>query len=372
MSSLRVAFVAGTLGQGGAEKQLVYMATALHRAGVDVRIFSLTRGEFYEGALRTAGLEPTWIGRTSLPPARIGILAAAMAPSRPHIIQSGHFYANGYVALTAPLVGAMSIGAVRNDAHFDVGANGRWGRWLLRAPETLICNSETAKRNAEELGRSSADMRVVSNVIDLAELPRPAERASSDPVVVITTCRLVAQKRVDRLLHAVGAVRRAGMEIELRIAGEGPERPALERLAGELHLPPDVVRFLGRRDDVASELRRASIFALTSDHEGFPNVVLEAMAAGLPVVTTDAGDAGVAVVDDETGYVVRVGDDGALLERLTRLVRSPELRRTMGQAGRLRVERMYGLETLSATLLETYRSLATGRHRRGVLRALDA
>src|SRR5262249_42873838 len=70
-SDLRVAMVAGTLGQGGAEKQLVYIANALHQAGVEVRVYSLTRGEFYESSLRALGIAPIWIGRFNTPLARV-------------------------------------------------------------------------------------------------------------------------------------------------------------------------------------------------------------------------------------------------------------------------------------------------------------
>ncbi|HEU5049496.1 MAG TPA: glycosyltransferase family 4 protein, partial [Gemmatimonadales bacterium] len=101
MTGLRVALVAGTLGRGGAEKQLVYMAGALADAGVEVRVFALTRGEIHEHALMARGLAPRWIGRAPWPPLRLGALAAGLARFRPHVVQAGHFFTNLYVATGA-------------------------------------------------------------------------------------------------------------------------------------------------------------------------------------------------------------------------------------------------------------------------------
>ncbi|HEU4760978.1 MAG TPA: hypothetical protein VFS74_01575, partial [Gemmatimonadales bacterium] len=84
MTGLRVAFVAGTLGQGGAETQLVRMTEGLQAAGVSVRVFSLTRGEYYEASLRRIGVVPTWTGAVHLPPVRAAVLIAHMLPFQPH------------------------------------------------------------------------------------------------------------------------------------------------------------------------------------------------------------------------------------------------------------------------------------------------
>jgi len=99
---LRVAFVAGTLGVGGAEKQMVYMARALCQSGAEVRVLSLTRGDYYERALREIGLEPVWIGQSSHPLGRLAAVIRALREFRPHILQAAHFFTNLYVGLAAP------------------------------------------------------------------------------------------------------------------------------------------------------------------------------------------------------------------------------------------------------------------------------
>jgi len=367
-ASLRVALLAGTLTRGGAEKQLVYMARALRDAGAQVRVLSLTRGEFFEPALCALGLAPQWIGRHAPPPLRVAALASALRDFRPHVVQAAHFYANLYVSLAARPYRAMSIGAIRNDTWYELSGNGRWGRWLMHTPHALIVNSHAAKGNAERLGVDAAAMHVVPNVIDLAEQPGRAHRSRAarergGEIVVACVARLVAAKRLDRFLAALAAARREVPALTGVIGGDGPERARLYELAGMLGLLPDGVRFAGPAD-ASAIFADADVLLLTSDHEGFPNVILEAMAVGLPVITTPAGDAGVVVQDHVTGYVVPF-DDGALMaERLVRLARSPQLRCTLGAAGRARVERCYGFDGLAEALLHTYRRIAE-RQRNG-------
>jgi glycosyltransferase involved in cell wall biosynthesis len=363
MRGLRVALLAGGLSQGGAEKQLVYMAGALLRAGADVRVYCLTRGDHYERALRSLGISCVWIGRFGNPAARVVGLAAVLRDFRPHILQSTHFFSNLYVCLVAPLYRAVAIGSIRSDVYQEMKANGRWGPLLLRMPPAIIANSFTARRNAERLGIPPARIEVLPNVLDLAEFdaegghpPRPAGEGRAP--VVIAVCRLVAAKRLDRFLRALALARHEMPGISGVIVGEGPEAGELTSLARELSLLPDGVIFLGRRDNVADLLRDSDIVALTSEHEGFPNVVLEAMAARLPVVTTPCGDSGVIVEEGVTGFVVEGDDIAGIARRIVTLSASAELRRTFGEAGRGKVERLYSVQGLEGMLLSTYQSIA--------------
>lgn len=352
-SPVRIALLAGTLGQGGAEKQLVYMARALRDAGSEVRVYCLTRGEYYESALAESGLAPEWIGRFSAPPLRTIALTAALRRFGPDIVQSAHFYTNLYVAMAAPLVGAIGIGAARNDVVHEVKYNGSWGRWLLRAPRALIVNSHAARDNAEALGRSGDSIHVLPNVIDLSAFDLTGASvtpAVNEPLVVVGVGTFVPQKRFDIFLRVIAAARAQGALVRGVLAGDGPERAALEALAATLGLGSDAITFAGRRNDVPVILRGADVFMLTSDHEGFPNVVLEAMAASLPVLCTAAGDARAIVDQGVTGYVTDLGDAGGLTEHLVALSRAGDERRKLGRAGRRRVEAQYAYGNLAARL----------------------
>jgi glycosyltransferase involved in cell wall biosynthesis len=364
------------LTQGGAEKQLVYMAHALARHEIGVRVYSLTRGDFYEAVLARLALPPVWIGTRAHPLVRTLALARALRAFRPHIVQAGHFFTNLHVTLAARLVGAQAIGCLRNDAVFEVQANGRWGPWLLKTPPAVIANSTAAKRNAGALGRPPDRIHVVPNVLNLAEFddaPRePAGPPAEPPAfVAVAASRLVAAKRLDRFLQAIAHARDGVSRLRALIVGEGPERSALERQAHALGLLPGTVTFLGLRDDLPQLLHSAHALVLTSDHEGFPNVVLEAMAARLPVVTTPAGDAASIVEDGVTGFVVPFEDTRAMADRLIRLAGRRDLQRRMGAAARAAIEGRFSDRQLAASLLSAYRAIAGECSNHRLLAALE-
>ena len=171
-----------------------------------------------------------------------------------------------------------------------------------------------------------------------ATAPVPAIRrvaASRDPVV-LGAGRLDPQKGFDILLRAFAKAARdmAGWRVE--ILGDGPLRTELARLAERLDVRDRVV-LCGHVDDPAPHYARAAVFALPSRYEGMPNVLLEAMAAGLPVIVSDASPGPLeTVTDGEEGIVIPAGDVTALAEAMTRLARDAEMRLVMGGAGRSR------------------------------------
>jgi glycosyltransferase involved in cell wall biosynthesis len=350
--------VAGTLARGGAEKQFVYMVRALKADGADVQVFSLTRGEYYESALAEIGVQPNWVGRHANPVLRAAALAARFRSWRPDVVQAGHFYANLHAVMAAAAAGALSLGSVRSDAIRDVHRTGTFGRASLRAPRGLVVNSHAARANAVRLGRRPERVLVVPNVIDLAafDAARPDSAAvagAGDGFSATVVARLIEPKRLERFLHALAMARREVPEVRGRIAGEGPERGRLERLAADLGLLPQGLQFLGEQADVPAVLAAADVLMLTSDQEGFPNVLLEAMAARLPVICTPAGDAARIVLDGDTGFVVD-REAPALAARLVALARDRHLARRMGAAGRARVEREFSDAGLGTSLRAAY------------------
>ncbi len=376
---LRVAFVAGTLGQGGAEKQLVYMTRALLRAGVNVRVYSLTRGEYYEPVLKALGVEPQWIGKYSNPMIRLITLMIALRNFRPHILQSAHFYTNLYVSLISPIYNAVGIGSIRTDLVYEMESNPFWGKLLLTKSNSLIANSQAALRNAAKLGVAPEKVNYLPNVIDLADFDRDDGQAGSVPVfpgsasriVIVSVGRMVSVKRFDRFIDTLAIVRGKVPALLGVIIGDGPERMNLQEFAQQRGLSEENLIFLGRRDDISSILKQVHIFMLTSDHEGFPNVLLEAMAARLPVITTPAGDADNIIQDGLTGYVVPFDDINGMAKYVLRLAESGQLRNMLGQIGRERVEHIYGTDGLADNLLSIYGEIAIQRHSHRLIQVLS-
>lgn len=366
-SKLRVALLAGCLERHGAERQAVFMARALRQAGVEVRIYSLTRGDHYESVLRSEGFVVEWAGRVRNPLLRVGVLIQQMWGFKPHIVQATLGHNNLHAAIVARMLGAISLGALRTDLEKCGRLMGRWTPYLFRVPTGIVVNSKHAEQQLRASGLTGPDrVWLLPNVVDLAELGvedgyEEAAPAAGSPVTAIFLSRLVGLKRLDLFLRALAAARESEPELQGLVVGDGPEREPMERLARELGLLPDGVQFAGESFRPAEQIRHSHFLVLCSDHEGSPNSVLEAMAMGKPAVVTPAGDAPSIVQHGVSGFVVDFDDHQALANRMVELARSNELRARMGRASRSEIEESYSLDGLAGRLLEIYAKAASGR-----------
>jgi glycosyltransferase involved in cell wall biosynthesis len=358
LASLRVAFVSGTLGRAGAEQQLFYVVKGLKEAGASVSVLSLTRGEFWESRIARLGALVIHVGERSSRAARLLRIVAEVRRLRPHIVQSQHFYTNLYAVAAARQTGAYEIGAIRNDAISEVRANGRLlGLLSLRLPRALVSNSETGIRNAISLGVPDRKLFLLPNVVDTSRFS-PGDCAAQSTTRVLSVGRLVPQKRHDVFLRSLALARDAGYSIQATIVGEGPLRRELEELAARLNLK-GVVEFAGGVDDLAPLYRRSDILVLSSDHEGTPNVVLEAMSCGLAVLATAVGGVPALIRDGDTGQLCVPGDERQVAAKLCALVADNGRKTRMGRRARAHIVAAHSPETVVPNLARIYQSVVS-------------
>ncbi len=280
----------------------------------------------------------------------------------------------GTANLVAPVAGALS-GVPVLTSRRDLGD---WmrprHRWLARriAPRAaaVIANAEAVKQAAATLeGLPPKRIHVIPNGVDLPPALPGSERAairsalgaSPEETVVVQVATLTRVKDHATALRAAERLRSAGVAFRWWMVGEGPLRRALEAEAAARGLG-ERVRFPGSRSDVPALLAAGDVAVLTSRSEGFPNAVLEAMAAGRPVVATDVGGTAEAVRPERTGLLVPPGDGEALAEALRRCADDPALRRRLGDAGRERARSEYGWDALTERMLSVYGAvLRSGR-----------
>lgn len=361
LDGLRVALVAGTLGQGGAERQLFFVARTLLAAGARPRVLSLTRGGHWEAPLRDGGVPVEWVGERPGRTARLLAVTRAAARHQADLVQSFHFFTNPYAAVAARWLRRPDLGAIRNSGQADMDSvGGGLAQLCLRLPRLLVANSEAAIERLREVGVPASRLRLLPNAVDIAAFGPPTSRDGSGPFVVVAIGRLVTAKRFDRALRAIaGARARTRREIRLIIAGSGSEQPAIEALTAALGLAGSVT-LPGSVADVRALLREADCLLLTSDHEGTPNVILEAMASARPVVATDVGGVGALVETGQTGLLVPRDDEERLAEAIVRLAEAPTVAACLGQRGRARVEAHFSLSRLEQNLRTLYREVLPG------------
>lgn len=221
-------------------------------------------------------------------------------------------------------------------------------RPVLRESAALLAACEEMRRDLIALGADPARVTTLPWGVDLTRF-RPSETAfDGGEVRFAIACRFTAKKGVEDLLRAFARVRAAGVRARLTIAGEGPLRANYERLAAELGIAADVCiepfvpparmpEWLGRQHLFV----HPSVTAPDGDKEGTPTVVVEAHAAGLPIVATRHGGIPDVVEDGVSGHLVAEHDVEALAARMLDLARRPEAWRDMGAAGRARVEHAF-------------------------------
>lgn len=354
LSRLNVTFVAGTLDAGGAERQLYYILEALQQSGANTRLLCLDKGGFWADRIKALGVPITWIGDQGAPAKRLIRIAAAIRPGRPHVVQSQHFYVNPYVGLAARAIGALGIGALRNEGKFEFESKTSWmTRACLRATRLLASNSRAGMRTAIDRGLSPERVKWLPNVVDTDQFA-PAAARSDRPVTLVCAGRLIPVKRVDRFLAALSRLRSAGSWVRGIVVGDGPLRGSLEEQSHALGLR-DAVEFWGEVSNVADAFRAADICVLASESEGTPNVLLEAMSCGLPIVATRVGDVPHIVKEGETGVLINIDDD--LVEALSPLVDDRSLREEMGQNARAHMVGNYSRAKLPDYLSDLYSSV---------------
>jgi glycosyltransferase involved in cell wall biosynthesis len=300
---------------------------------------------------------------------RGGLIEAKLRATRPALIHA-HFGTDGLLVL--PLARALGVPLITSLRGYDVtrsdGAllrSGRpiWMRYALgkkrlqRGGALFLAVSDALRKQA--IARGFPEERTIThyNGVDLDRF-QPSQ-APAEPGLILHVGRLVEKKGAKVLIEALTGL----ADAKLVIIGDGPLRGALERKARALG---ERVRFLGElpSDDVAQWMRRASILAAPSviaadgDAEGLPNVVVEAAASGLPVVSTIHSGIPEAIDDGVTGFLVPEGDAEALAARLAQLLGSESLRHEMGAAARRLAERKFSRQMLTERLELIYDEVA--------------
>jgi glycosyltransferase involved in cell wall biosynthesis len=352
----------GSLSQGGAEKQLLYYLIALQRLKYPFQVLLFTRSDYYEKAFIEHGFPITYIDEGSIFK-RLARLVREIRRFQPDFIQATHFFTSFYAGMVGRILRIPSIGAIRGDFNHDLAGIRKIWRLFIFLPTNYLANSNNARQNAIDYGLSPARVYVLGNVIDVNQFDaeakmQPQEDLPIGKIYITIVARLIKVKRLERFILAIAKARTTVPELTGVIIGAGPEMGALSDLAATLGLLKNQgIIFLGNRTDIPQLLAQSHIFALTSDQEGFPNVILEAMAASLPVITTPAGEAPQLIQDGETGYVVAFDNLEELAKKVEYLAKSENSRKRLGINGRRQVIQYYHLDRLDQAIESLYLSI---------------
>ena len=227
---------------------------------------------------------------------------------------------------------------------------------LERRRTDYICVSRHLAEHVLAAGAAPERVHVVHNAVAIPQAPARPFADPSRPPRIVAAGRLHAKKGFDVLVAALALLRDEGVDFRCDIAGEGEMRPALEAQILALRLQ-DRVRLVGWSRDVPGFLASGDVFAFPSHQEGFPLVLLQAMAAGLPVAASAIPGPLEMIDEGFTGRFAADGDPQALAQTLSRLVADAEDSRRLGEAARLEVATRYSAEQIRADLTGVIRTI---------------
>jgi glycosyltransferase involved in cell wall biosynthesis len=355
----RILYVVGQLRDGGLERQLYYLLETMDRERYEpvVLVWNFLECDKYVSKIRALRVPLYGFHRGSSRTGKMTGMRSLVQCLHPQVLHSYSFYTNFAAWYAACATNVVATGSVRTDfdrAKREAGL--LLGRLSARWPRSQIFNSFAAAESARRSHTAFVPRQlfVIRNALDLDTfVSKPLEHGARPKMVAIGS--FTAVKRWDLLLQAASRLKRNGSEFLLELVGDGPLRHSLQKQAQELMIN-DRVTFMRRSDNVPDLLCHADFLVHTSDSEGCPNVVMEAMACGRPVVATDAGDIPSLVSDGKTGFVVHRGDIDALAHRIRLLLNSRDLAKRMGNAGRAAAEREFGLNRLVEQTFSAYRA----------------
>jgi len=360
----KVAHLVLTLNTGGLERLVCDLARQRSQELEPIVCCLDSRGHL-AASLEAAGIAVDVVARKpGLDPGLVFRLARWLRQNRVEVLHTHGPDPMLYGGWAARLAGVP----VRvHTQHDTMLADGTWRdrlKFKIAAPafQSIVAVSDRTEQILVEHARNHRGLLTIRNGIDIERFRRQQPREIDDALVIGTVARLAPEKGLDRLIHAFGPLVKRNPRLRLLIAGDGPERPRLQLLARTLGLE-STVEFTGRTDDVEGILGRLDVFVLPSLTEGIPLALLEAMAAGLPVVATAVGGVPEVIVAGESGVLVPADNPFELQRALDGLIESEDLRRRLGEGAERRVRAVFSLSAMAAQYRALY--LQDGSRRAG-------
>jgi glycosyltransferase involved in cell wall biosynthesis len=374
--AIRVLALMESTNVSGPAKNIIEFARRARTPGngrppVHLSLITYVRGagdsEFVVAA-REAGITTFTIReRRAFDTSGIAQLKDIVLESNPDILQSHNIKSHFYVRLNGLYKRYPWV--VFNHGYTSIDLKDRayaqFDRWSLRRAFRVVAVCGPFANRLIARGVKADCIKIQHNSVKCFNEPAPEqviavrqELGLTDELAIVCVGRLSTEKGHRDLLEAAAQLRRISdvPRFRLVLVGDGPEREQLTSDAARLGIA-EICSFAGHRNDVRPWYRVASVFALPSRSEGSPNVVLEAMSAGVPVIATDVGGVPEIMQDGVTGLIVRSQEAPMMAEGLARLLRDESLRKRLGTAGRDHVGRDFTPEAYVSSLANFYKQV---------------
>jgi len=330
---MKPVYLVGEMGRGGQERQLRYLLLEWRKLNQPCGLIIWVTNKEYDADLKElleAGVDVLSLESIGLiNKFRLG--RKFIKSNGGTLLHSYTFYLNFYTSILGWLCGIPAIGGIRNRLLITLELSGQM-RFILSSlfPRKKIANNRLYQRDLRFPFSNwmYKNTQIVTNQLDMKNRPLVPVNPKN-PIQSCSVARLYAEKDIPMLIEALRRAKLAGFKFKHRHAGKGPLLDTLLSQVALAGLDEDV-EFVGELENTKEFVQSADIFLHSARSEGYPNVIMEALANGRPVLTTQCGDAEDLVQNGVNGYCVPVGDIGTYTEQLKLLLQNPEGLRKMG------------------------------------------
>jgi len=363
-TSTNIAILAGQLVVGGAERQLYLWLANLDRERFNPIVLTLHPGfgDYWEKPIEDLGIPLFRINQRNNRISRLREIQQILQPFQPQLVHGWHLFSGAYASLVAPHFKAKSLVGIRSS--FESIQNSLELRIAQYFADAFIVNSESAAARIKSEKPSIRQVYVVPNAVIADFESRETVRQRlirelglrPDALWLVAVGRLEQLKHFDELLEVAASLRDKQCNFHLILIGGGPEESALIQLSQQLHLE-DCVRFTGEIPNAIRLLKGFDIFCMTSFLEGLPNVVMEAAAAGLPIVTWQLPFYEELLTPGETALMAAPGDRASFEQAVQALINDQHLRERLGAAAQAQVTEKFNLDCYVQNMTKVYETL---------------
>jgi glycosyltransferase involved in cell wall biosynthesis len=351
-----LAIVIPSFHPGGTERQMIELVRRLDRRRWDVHLCCVhPRGRWFQRAAEAASSVSVFPIRGFWRPnvlIHMRNFAAWCRRTGIQVVQTSELYSNIFALPASAWAGVdVRIGSRREICAGKSRGHIAMQRAAYACADRIVANADAVAERLRREGVPAHRIVVVRNGLDTTPFQERSTGSSGHRIVMVANLR--PEKGHDTLIDAAPAILARFPYARFQLVGDGTERDRLERYAQSRNVA-GAFTFVGHSDDVMAHLRRADLFVLPSRSEAFPNGVLEAMAAGLPVVASAVGGIPEVVHHNETGLLVAPGRADALANAVCRVFSDRALGERLAAAGRARVESRYSFERMVRALEDLY------------------
>jgi len=363
-TSTNIAILAGQLVVGGAERQLYLWLANLDRERFNPIVLTLHPGfgDYWEKPIEDLIIPLFRINQRNNRISRLREIQQILQPFQPQLVHGWHLFSGAYASLVAPHFKAKSLVGIRSS--FESIQNSLELRIAQYFADAFIANSESAAARIKSEKPSIRHVYVVPNAVIADFESRETVRQRlirelglrPDALWLVAVGRLEQLKHFDELLEVAASLQDKQCNFHLILIGGGPEESALIQLSQQLHLK-DCVRFTGEIPNAIRLLKGFDIFCMTSFLEGLPNVVMEAAAAGLPIVTWQLPFYEELLTPGETALMAAPGDRASFEQAVQAFINDQHLRERLGAAAQAQVTEKFSLDHYIQNMTKVYETM---------------